>query len=364
MQAQQPVLIGGMNLDVQAVPAASYATQPGGTVPGQITLTSGGVARNIAQCLGALTKQQQSPMLISIVGMDSAGDLLLSHWQSLHLPCNGILRKAGVATSMTAYIFNQAGEVAASVADVRTVEEHLRSTDLQQFHVHIQQAGILVLDANLSPEAIQAACGVAHAAHVPIWFEPVSVAKAARATAVLSCLTYTSPNAQELIAMAAAINSVHNTQAADKLQLDLAAGSHESAAAQLHLLAPFVLSVLKAGVKHVILTLGSAGAALCTLPSCGTRVTVQHLPAAPAQVVNTNGAGDCLVAGCLACLLQGSSAVSSLAFGMVVAKEALESRSNLPGLMNVDRMDAAATKLLQQCSTYDLRPGHQPLAKL
>lgn len=48
----------------------------------------------------------------------------------------------------------------------------------------------------------------------------------------------------------------------------------------------------------------------------------------------------------------------------VVAKEALESRSNLPGLMNVDRMDAAATKLLQQCSTYDLRPGHQPLAKL
>ena len=69
-------------------------------------------------------------------------------------------------------------------------------------------------------------------------------------------------------------------------------------------------------MKHVVLTLGGAGAALCTL-SCGDRVTVQHLPAAPAQIVNTNGAGDCLVAGCLACLLQGSSAVLSLAFGMV-----------------------------------------------
>ena len=86
MQAQ-PVLIGGMNLDVrvgamresisyieicsssteeqrgahtefrlQAAPATPYTTQPGGTVPGQITLTSGGVARNIAQCLGTLLK--------------------------------------------------------------------------------------------------------------------------------------------------------------------------------------------------------------------------------------------------------------------------------------------------------------------
>ena len=46
-------------------------------------------------------------MLISIIGMDSAGDLLLSHWQSLQLPCSGILRKAGIPTSMTSYIFNQ-----------------------------------------------------------------------------------------------------------------------------------------------------------------------------------------------------------------------------------------------------------------
>lgn len=67
--------------------------------------------------------------------------------------------------------------------------------------------------------------------------------------------------------MAAAINSVHNTQAADKLQLDLAAGSHESAAAQLHLLAPFVLSVLKVSnsdsLLHASLDTNSAMSAAC-----------------------------------------------------------------------------------------------------
>ena len=48
-----------------------------------------------------------------------------------------------------------AGDVAASIADVRTVEEHLQSSDLQQFHQYIQQAGIVLLDANLSVQAIQ-----------------------------------------------------------------------------------------------------------------------------------------------------------------------------------------------------------------
>lgn len=44
-------------------------------------------------------------MLISVIGNDSAGDLLLQHWQSLKLPSCGILRKAGVTTPMTSYIF-------------------------------------------------------------------------------------------------------------------------------------------------------------------------------------------------------------------------------------------------------------------
>ena len=57
--------------------------------------------------------------------------------------------------------------------------------------------------------------------------------------------------------------------------------------------------------------------------------------------------------------------VKEYLFIQVIAKEALGSRSNLPGLMNVDCMHMAATKLLEQCSIYEIRPeAHQPLAKL
>lgn len=71
-------------------------------------------------------------MLISIIGMDSAGDLLLSHWQSLHLPCNGILRKEGVSTSMTSYIFNQGMLNTTEAAPASIVHAHCMLTDLQQ----------------------------------------------------------------------------------------------------------------------------------------------------------------------------------------------------------------------------------------
>ena len=41
------------------------------------------------------------------------------------------------------------------------------------------------------------------------------------------------------------------------------------------------------------------------------------MPALPAAVVNTNGAGDCLVAGCCMRLLQGGTPLAALAFGLV-----------------------------------------------
>ena len=97
---------------------------------------------------------------------------------------------------------------------------------------------------------LQAACHIAHAAHVPIWYEPVSVPKSVRAGRVLSCLTYASPNAHELVAMALAIQPAHNTAAANKLLLHMAAGSSVSAAVQLRLLAPFLLTVLQVSSAH------------------------------------------------------------------------------------------------------------------
>ena len=72
-------------------------------------------------------------------------------------------------------------------------------------------------------------------------------------------------------------------------------------------------------MKHVVLTLGPLGAALCALAPDLRSMAVRHLPAAPAMVLSSSGAGDCLVAGCLLALLDGKQPLPALACGLVSA---------------------------------------------
>jgi sugar/nucleoside kinase (ribokinase family) len=64
--------------------------------------------------------------------------------------------------------------------------------------------------------------------------------------------------------------------------------------------------------------MGSKGAALFHLieQEGAGLCQVHHMPALPTDVVNSSGAGDCLVAGTCMRLLQGGTAFSSLAYGL------------------------------------------------
>jgi len=72
------------------------------------------------------------------------------------------------------------GEVAASVADVAAPATELTPAVIQHHAADIAAAQLLVLDANLQQETLQAAVHLAAAAGVPVLFEPVSVPKARR----------------------------------------------------------------------------------------------------------------------------------------------------------------------------------------
>ena len=204
---------------------------------------------------------------------------------------------------------------------------------------------------------------MAAAAGVPVWFEPVSVPKSVRAAAALHLLQYISPNAAELIAISEAIclkddslasKKTHSTEYGESNTRQGTAGKEKVMELKHH-----IKRVLDAGVGNIVLTLGADGAALCTLryalphntleafffsthalnrgvhsqlhvihrqdsdAACCSRsasgggISVAHMPTAPAQLVTTSGAGDCLVAGCCWGLLKGRGPVEALAHGMV-----------------------------------------------
>ena len=268
-------------------------------------------------------------------------------------------------------------------------------------------APLLLLDGNLSAAALEAACAIAgtgagasdsgasssdNLAPKPpgaswgsgrcrIWFEPVSAPKSVRAVGVLAQLDFISPNAAELVAMAEALwqrqegqqdrcqNGGHRKQwPAGSSELggpaSQACGSSSSGGGggstlssstqgqpgegaapttQIQALLPHVRALLAAGVGHIVLTLGAVGAALCRLDPGGRQVLVTHMPALAAAVVNCSGAGDCLVAGCLFGLAQGSTPEQALSYGLAAARAAVESSGNVPARLSASALarDAA-----------------------
>lgn len=210
----------------------------------------------------------------------------------------------------------------------------------------------------------------------------MSAPKSVRATRLLSLLAYVSPNERELAAMAAAVRRqrlgeaaaeccstcMAQQAAASMAAAGAAAAAADAVEAMLRGMLRDVAELLRAGVRHVVLTLGADGAALCSLapgrhdvtgkrgldcrldvqavaaclnlptcaslslPSCPHRSSpaVCHVPALPARVVNCSGAGDCMVAGCLFALVQGRSAEEALAHGVATAHVAVQSQAKVP----------------------------------
>ncbi|KAF5837299.1 hypothetical protein DUNSADRAFT_4562, partial [Dunaliella salina] len=220
-------------------------------------------------------------------------------------------------------------------------------------------ASLLVCEANLSPASLQFLCAAAHANGVPIILEPVSVPKSKRVVGCLPYLTFITPNAMELVSIAEEVCKQGNTpfelgpmlsvvrqHAIHGSYVDsssLGDGSNSSSSNSsssgtvlehlLEELAHCASVLLRAGTQHVLVTLGSRGAAIfsCPLHRRGRgqghsslrnsheqarrmeelEVECVHMPALPPSgpVISTSGAGDTLVGGLAAALL-----VEGLAF--------------------------------------------------
>ncbi|KAJ7516099.1 hypothetical protein O6H91_22G043000 [Diphasiastrum complanatum] len=396
-----PVIIGAMVLDIHAVPFAADL-QRGTTVPGKVTYVQGGVGRNVAECI---TKLGVPAFLISVVGQDMAGQLLVAHWLSLGLSIEGVQQCAECVTPVVSAVFDTKGELATAVADVTALEEHMTPKWICQFVDIIQSAPVMMVDANLMPNVLEAACSLAREANVPIWFEPVSVPKSVRATGLLKYITFASPNKAELISMAENLTcSVKGMMSQGSLSTKTGSARVKEIVWKLR---HHIYVLLATGMKYIVLTLGKHGVVLCStrnnpmfqdslgqmdlssdadggttfdaIPVAAIlsraiassltetssdgissnvtntqtnifefpndsyepphvqnavqsepKVMCVHLPALPSTVVSLSGAGDCLVAGTMAALSGNCDLVRSLAYGVAVARLAVQSDSNVP----------------------------------
>ncbi|ETL86924.1 hypothetical protein, variant 3 [Phytophthora nicotianae] len=348
------LVVGGLVLDI-----ISSSTSPlirGTSNIGTIKQSSGGVGRNIAECLHRL---RLDPLLVSSIGSDASGSILLENLKKLGMNTSGIRISDNLSTAVYSAVLDSTGDMDAAVADMSALES-IESKVISD--KAIDKAKLVIADGNLIPATIGDLFTRCVHLGVDTWFEPTSVQKAIRVVegGGVSSMKYMSPNADELHAISNAIRqetelSAENNAAHERFPLTKESGiiPQEEMERLKNDLITTLLAMADGDTKrpkHVMVTLGKNGVLVASInmaadnlreivDDCdfdveiwgmhhvhgGHSVTMVHLPGIEIPVKNCTGAGDSLVGGTVYGLLEGYDILQSCHMGMIAARKSLAS---------------------------------------
>ncbi|XP_077325404.1 uncharacterized protein LOC143960560 isoform X2 [Lithobates pipiens] len=331
-QESRPVVIGGIIVDFIAKATQDKMEFGGQTNPGQVHQSSGGVGRNLADCLSRLGV---GPLFISALGQDEMSHSVLQYCS--HMDMRGVARLKGQSTATYCAVINGSGELSLGVGDME-IHQQITEKHVSQFADTLRQSCLVCLDGNVPVSTIQYVCEIARQNRVPVCYEPTDVAKASKpfTSDSWTALTYISPNLKELISINRTLGYSVNFDVPCELDdvIDMA----------------ITLSLpLLENLHCVIVTLGAHGVLLCG-HSCNGVLSLHpnnktswgdlcalHYPAAPIstdEIVNVSGAGDSLMAGLLSGVLAKLDTDTCVRMGLMAARLSLRSRGPISQLIS------------------------------
>ena len=141
-------VIGGANIDVQG--KSREALRDRDSNPGDVHISPGGVARNVAENLSRLGV---SCRLITAVGDDQYGRFLMQCSTDAGIDTRGVHQLEQLPTSTYLSILDNTGDMQVALSDMRIMDE--LGADLLTPHKSIiAQSSLLILDANLPDDAL------------------------------------------------------------------------------------------------------------------------------------------------------------------------------------------------------------------
>jgi pseudouridine kinase len=250
-------VVGAVNMDISGT-----AFEPlimGDSNPGRVTLSLGGVGRNIADNLSRLGADVR---LVTVLGEDVYGYQAEKSCRELHIDLSLSQMIPGETTSTYLCINDPGGDVSLAVSGM-DICRHINPAYLLKRMEEINRSRVVVLDANLSEEAI--AC-LTENCTAPLFADPVSVKKAARLKDHLRNVYCIKPNRPEAEVLSGV--SIRSNEDLPK------------AAESLH----------TKGVKLLFISLGGEGVYYDDGRDRGI------LPCCPGRIENTTGCGDAFMA--------------------------------------------------------------------
>ena len=288
-------VIGAVNMDISGTPAAPL--RAGDSNPGRITLSPGGVGRNIAENLRLLGRKVS---LITIMGEDTYAGVIREHCLNAGIDLQYSFTDPLGRTSVYLCVNEQDGDLNTAVSDMAIYDE-LTPDKLEPLLPVLNRGSMVIADANLPEETL---AWIAKKVTVPIAADPVSVSKAPRLLPLLPGLTLLKPNVPEaeLLTGMTIRGDLNLSRASDALH--------------------------RLGVKRVYISLGERG-----VWADDSREGGMLIPCAPGTIVNTTGCGDAFVAAAADAFLNGLNTFDAGRRGLAASAICAEDNAAVsPGL--------------------------------
>lgn len=293
------VVAGGVNVDIGGHSFAPLVASDSN--PGRVSVSLGGVGRNIAHNLALLGPDVR---LLCAYGDDLNGQRVAASCSQLGIDLSHALKIPGGTTSTYLYLTDETGEMALAVSDMEICKQ-VTPEYLEKQLPLIRGAQVLVIDANLSEEAI---AYLAENAGVPLFVDPVSTVKAEKLRPILHKIHTLKPN---------------------RLEAGLLAGVEIKTLADVETAAD---KLIEMGVHRMFISLGADG----VYAAMGRQRL--WLPNLPGRMVNTTGCGDAFMAALVWSYLVGMDLRSTALAGLAAGSIAMESAETINPNMSAEEI--------------------------
>ena len=285
-------VIGGINIDIEGSPFNKLRREDSN--PGRISLSYGGVGRNITENIARIGGDVA---MVSVIGEDQMGRGAKEELQELGVDVSGVEILAGRNSAMYLSILNEDKDMELAISDMDIVNV-ITPRFLDKHRELLLGSKAVALDTNLSEETLEYAADILE--KTPLFLDPVSVTKAVKARKIIGKFECIKPNVME----AEALSGLKITS---EEELRAAGGCF-----------------IQQGVKKVFITLNKEGVYYRSPDREGF---IRPKDISP---VSATGAGDSFSAAILIGMVRGLDIEEIAKIGMAAAQVTMES----PGAVN------------------------------
>lgn len=299
-------VVGGVNIDIGGRSLAPLVAKDSN--PGKVTMSLGGVGRNIAHNMSLLGMDVR---FLTAFGDDLYAQRIAASCGELGIDISHALQVPGGATPTYLFLNDCDGDMALAMSDM-AICERITPKYLAANLQLLNNAQLVVTDTNISEASL---VYLAEHCTAPIFADPVSTAKAGKLKPILGRLHTIKPNRME----AELLSGVKIT---DENSLREAAKT-----------------LLATGLHRVFISLGTDGV------FAADQKEMRQQPCFRAQMKNATGAGDAFMAALAWAYLEGTDLAQTAKAAAAAASIAVEGSETINPVLSAEtvrkRMDGS-----------------------